>query len=63
MKDWLFSLLRQQNAPRILGNVDILDRYTWMQTETVNFYERRMRGEPIVPNWIDPTDFAPQAVE
>ena len=61
MKENLFSMLRQQSDPRILGNGDIFDHYPYNQDNAWNFWERVQSGEITEPwkqtGWVNPTDY------
>ena len=61
MKEFLFSMLRQQGDPRMLGNGDIFDHYPFYQESAWNFWERVQSGEITEPwkqtGWVNPTDY------
>lgn len=57
LRSQLFSELRAQNDPRILGQGAIFDHYLHATKENVGFYERFMAGEKMKTNWVNPTDF------
>jgi hypothetical protein len=61
MKEFLYSILRQQGDPRMFGNGDIFDRYPFHQADFWNFWERVQSGEITEPwkqtNWVNPTDY------
>ncbi|RPI27302.1 MAG: heparan N-sulfatase [Acidobacteria bacterium] len=53
----LFTRLREQNDPRILGNGHVFDRYPYADEKNRNFYERYTKGEDIRANWVNASDF------
>lgn len=54
--------LRQEEDPRMEGNGDIFDKYP-IATDSANFYERYMKGEPTKSGWVNPTDFEKETLE
>lgn len=59
MRNELLEKLRKQEDPRILGNGDIFDSYSYASGSVRNFYSRYMRGElrRNAAGWVDSTDF------
>jgi hypothetical protein len=57
LKEQLYSELKKQSDPRILGNGHIFDEYKFASKKTVNFYERYMGGEKIKTGWINTSDY------
>jgi len=61
MKEDLFSMLRQQGDPRMFGNGDIFDQYSFDKENAWNFWERVQSGEVAEPwkqtGWVNPTDY------
>jgi N-sulfoglucosamine sulfohydrolase len=59
LREQLEKELREQNDPRILGNGDIFDKYTYAQKSGVDFYNRYMKGELSNKDagWVNPGDF------
>lgn len=57
----LFERLRAQNDPRVQGNGEVFDDYTYADTSTRNFYERYMNGalDATDAGWVNPSDFEP----
>ena len=53
----LFTELKKEGDPRILGNGDIFDRYPYASEMYRNFYERFMNGEDVNASWLNPGDF------
>lgn len=55
----LIKKLMSQKDPRISGNGDIFDNYTYAEERTRNFYNRFMKGELSFRSagWVDSTDF------
>lgn len=56
MRERLISELEQEADPRVMGNGDVFDNYTYSQERTRNFYERFMRGDDIKAGWINQSD-------
>ena len=63
MKKELFTLLSQQEDPRMLGEGDVFDRYPHASEGTRNFYERYLQGENVNAGWVWPSDFESDVVE
>lgn len=61
LKERLFTRLREQEDPRVLGNGEVFDNYTYANSSDRNFYERYMDGElePSDAGWVNPSDFEP----
>jgi N-sulfoglucosamine sulfohydrolase len=59
LSEELFNELLKQQDPRILGNGDIFDKYSYADNTTKDFYNRYMKGEIHRKNagWVDSTDF------
>ena len=61
MRESLFSMLRQQGDPRMLGNGDVFDHYPFDKDNAWNFWERVQSGEITEPwkqtGWVNPTDY------
>jgi arylsulfatase A-like enzyme len=49
--------LRAQGDPRMSGRGDVFDQYLYADERTRNFYERFLRGEPVVAGWVNASDF------
>ena len=58
-REQLFSELRDQGDPRVLGHGDVFDEYTYVDENHRNFYERFMNGEfdETDAGWVNPSDF------
>ncbi len=56
MRDRLFTALRAQNDPRIIGGPQI-DEYPPALEKWRNFHEKYQRGEAFQPEWAAPSDF------
>ncbi len=64
LKSQLFSELKKQKDPRILGNGDIFDNYPYADVEDINFYQRFIENKiKRFPTWISPTDVDYEALE
>lgn len=50
--------LKAQQDPRILGNGDIFDNYTYASAER-DFYNRYLAGEKIPTGWVEESDYEP----
>jgi len=48
--------LTEQNDPRILGNGDIFDNYSY-QGAVRNYYNRFMSGENVPAGWVNKSDY------
>ena len=57
MKEMLFRELLEQEDPRMLGMGHIFDEYVYSDERTRDFYNRYMAGEPVMPSWVEKTDF------
>ena len=57
MKALLFAELKKQEDPRILGNGDIFDHYTYSDTNTAGFFDRFKAGDAVKAGWVNPGDF------
>lgn len=49
--------LTEQGDPRILGNGDIFDNYTYSSPATRDYYNRYMGGEMVPAGWVNETDY------
>ena len=63
MKKELFTLLTEQEDPRMLGQGDVFDHYPHANEGTRNFYERYLKGEKVRAGWVTPSDFENDVVE
>jgi hypothetical protein len=52
----LFTELRAQADPRVLGHGEIFDEYPFASDELRGFYERFQRGEKLNSHWINDFD-------
>lgn len=57
LHEQLFTLLREQKDPRVVGDGDIFDHYEYAGDEWRGFYEKKRDGDQRVPGWINPSDF------
>lgn len=59
LREEMLIELREQEDPRILGNGDIFDNYTYASESTRDFYNRYMKGDLSrrSAGWVDSTDF------
>lgn len=57
LKETMYSELKEQQDPRIMGNGDIFDEYVYAPENVRNFYERYMKGEKMNTGWVNPSDF------
>jgi len=48
--------LKDQDDPRMMGNGDIFDNYSFSTSAWDDFYNRRMAGEEIKTGWVNETD-------
>ena len=56
LRSRLFDELRRLGDPRILGQGHFFEAYPYAHPELRSFFERRLRGEPVVAGWASPTD-------
>lgn len=58
MKELLFTKLREQLDPRVLGNGDVFELYKYGDSRSENFYERYLNHDKKLNwGWINDTDF------
>ncbi|MEO6916657.1 MAG: sulfatase [Chitinophagaceae bacterium] len=57
LKAQLERELKTQQDPRMFGKGDVFDNYPYAEPRVINFYERYMKGEMPVPNFVRATDF------
>lgn len=58
LKQALFSKLKEQQDPRVLGNGDLFDHYKYSDPGSVNFYERYFNHDTTLRwSWINDGDF------
>jgi hypothetical protein len=65
MKKMLFSQLKLQNDPRVLGNGNVFDNYPFEDPKSTNFYERYMNGEKSLRNktqWVNSSDYEDEII-
>jgi arylsulfatase A-like enzyme len=58
----MLKSLKEQGDPRVLGEGGQIDRYPTANPQHVGFYERFMKGERPVTNWILETDIEPSPI-
>jgi N-sulfoglucosamine sulfohydrolase len=63
LKRQLFAELKAQDDPRMFGNGQIFEQYPYSDPQYRDFYERFMRGEKLVPNWANASDFEKEPPE
>lgn len=56
LTDEMVKRLTEQGDPRILGNGDIFDNYSY-SGEVQNYYNRFMAGEKVKAGWVEETDY------
>ncbi|TBW28042.1 sulfatase [Gramella sp. KN1008] len=58
MKRRMYTMLKDQEDPRVLGNGDIFNSYGYSNEEGWNYYERFMAGEFTIEDteWVNATD-------
>lgn len=57
LKNQMEKELKQQQDPRMFGNGQVFDNYPYGEPRVINFYERYMKGEMPVPNFVRSSDF------
>ena len=63
LREQLFSELKAQGDPRMLGRGAVFEQYPYANEGQRNFYERFMRGEKLNASWVERTDFEPKPLE
>ena len=63
LKRRLFSGLKAQEDPRVLGQGSVFDGYPHAAPGHVGFYDRFMRGEKLKAGWVNESDFEKKPVE
>ncbi len=58
LKTKLFNILKKQKDPRMFGNGDVFDNYSFQNEKKMrNYYERFIEGDPTLKaGWINKTD-------
>ena len=51
------TMLTEQKDPRVLGQGDVFDQYSYADEKTKDFYSRYMAGEKMKAGWVNPEDF------
>ena len=62
LKSQLFSMLTEQQDPRVLEQGHVFDDYLHATEATRHFYERFTNGEPLEAGWVNPTDFETEKI-
>ncbi len=57
MRNQLFTELREEGDPRMLGRGHIFDEYPYAHSKQSNFYEKYMSGEKLKAGWVNESDF------
>jgi arylsulfatase A-like enzyme len=57
LREQMIEELKDQKDPRVLGEGDIFDEYTYAHESGRSFYERYSEGEKMRAGWVKPTDF------
>ncbi|MFC4222047.1 sulfatase family protein [Flagellimonas marina] len=63
MKSTMIEQLKLQQDPRILGNGEIFDNYSYTSRSHVDFYNRYMGGECMEAKWVNKSDFDTRSFE
>lgn len=63
MKSLMFEELKSEGDPRMFGNGDVFDNYSYSDEKNKNFYNRFMNGEKLDADWIDESDFDKDIIE
>ena len=53
----LMEDLTAQKDPRVMGNGDVFDNYTYANKGSRNFFQRYINGDSINAGWVNPSDF------
>ena len=57
LEEELYSKLKEQNDPRVIGKGYVFEEYPYMDSGTQNFYQRFMNGEEMNTGWVNDSDF------
>ncbi len=60
MEAILISELKRQEDPRMFGNGEVFDNYSYAGANVQNFHNRYVSGENINAGWVNKTDFEPE---
>ena len=63
LRERLFGALRAQGDPRMDGRDGFFDAFPYANPNMNDLYERWLRGEAKLPNWIGPKDPEPQPLD
>ena len=63
LKKQLFSELKKQGDPRMLGNGKVFEQYGFAWDMWSNFYEKYHRGEKIRTGWVLPSDYEKEKLD
>lgn len=63
MVEEMTEKLKEQGDPRILGNGDIFDNYTYSGGATRDYYDRYMGGEKVKAGWVNESDYDADLIE
>ena len=63
MLSLMTSELKKDGDPRINGNGQIFDEYTYAFPDVRGFYERYMAGESMNTGWVNDSDFEKEMIE
>ncbi len=59
MRDELISRLKKEGDPRMFGDGDVFENYSYADPKFKGFYEKFMKGEAPTPAWVNESDFQP----
>jgi len=64
LKTTMEAELKKQDDPRMFGNGEVFQNYKSVNTEVMNYYERRVvNGEDFLPGWVNASDIEPDFPE
>ncbi len=56
LKTEMESELKKQKDPRMFGKGEVFDNYPYSKENSIDFYNRYMKGEKLNPGWINQSD-------
>jgi len=63
LREQLFSELKAQGDPRLLGQGAIFDQYPFANERQRGFYDQYLQGRRPEAGWVNPSDFEPKPLD
>jgi len=60
MREELITRLKKEGDPRMFGDGDVFENYSYADPKFRGFYEKFINGEAPTPGWINESDFQPK---